>query len=197
MKYLWAQAINHVIGGFPMRAAASPNEVGGRTGGLNRAFKYLYLIRLAGKRRKAWNRIVYYIVKWFLFGGIAAAIFLHYSAQHFSERAQSLCRAFRFDGRRTMPAAELLLAEQVRKLAYKCGQSISVAPCLSGSGRALSSKISMISVAQSDRATPICGIRRRPLRRLVSLKVEAPLMAVMAGKAAQTSRRGPGDFPSA
>ncbi|RAF76478.1 lipid A hydroxylase LpxO, partial [Burkholderia multivorans] len=57
------------------RAAASPNEIGDRTGGLNRAFRYLYMIRLAGKRLKAWNRTVYYIVKWALFGGIAVAIF--------------------------------------------------------------------------------------------------------------------------
>jgi beta-hydroxylase len=78
MKYRWAQAVNHVVGGFLMRAAASPNEVGDRTGGLNRAFKYLYSIRLVGKRLKAWNRTVYYIVKWLLFGGIAVAIFWKY-----------------------------------------------------------------------------------------------------------------------
>ncbi|SAK82303.1 aspartyl/asparaginyl beta-hydroxylase [Caballeronia fortuita] len=75
MKYRWAQAFNHVVGGFLMRAAASPNEIGDRTGGLNRAFKYLYSVRLVGKRLKAWNRTVYYIVKWLLFGGIAVAIF--------------------------------------------------------------------------------------------------------------------------
>ncbi|MDR5814051.1 MULTISPECIES: lipid A hydroxylase LpxO [unclassified Caballeronia] len=78
MKYRWAQAVNHVVGGFLMRAAASPNEVGDRTGGLNHAFKYLYSIRLVGKRLKAWNRTVYYIVKWLLFGGIAVAIFWRY-----------------------------------------------------------------------------------------------------------------------
>ncbi|GGD69516.1 aspartyl/asparaginyl beta-hydroxylase domain-containing protein [Caballeronia grimmiae] len=77
MKYRWAQAFNHAVGGFLMRAATSPNEIGDRTGGLNRAFKYLYSIRLVGKRLKAWNLIVYYIVKWLLFGGIAVAIFWH------------------------------------------------------------------------------------------------------------------------
>ncbi|BAN23758.1 aspartate beta-hydroxylase [Caballeronia insecticola] len=45
-----------------------------RTGGLTRAFKYLYSIRLVGKRLKAWNRTVNYVVKW-LFGGIVAALF--------------------------------------------------------------------------------------------------------------------------
>ncbi|KVG29778.1 lipid A hydroxylase LpxO [Burkholderia diffusa] len=75
MKYRWAQRINDAFGQVLMRAAASPNETGDRTGGLNRAFKYLYAIRRAGKRLKAWNRTVYYVVKWALFGGIAVAIF--------------------------------------------------------------------------------------------------------------------------
>ncbi|MBU9399912.1 lipid A hydroxylase LpxO [Burkholderia multivorans] len=75
MKFRWAQWINDAFGQLLMRAAASPNEIGDRTGGLNRAFRYLYMIRLAGKRLKAWNRTVYYIVKWALFGGIAVAIF--------------------------------------------------------------------------------------------------------------------------
>ena len=75
MKYRWAQRINDTFGQLLMRAAASPNETGDRTGALNRAFRYLYAIRRAGKRLKAWNRTVYYIVKWVLFGGIAVAIF--------------------------------------------------------------------------------------------------------------------------
>jgi len=75
MKYRWAQRVNDAFGQLLMRAAASPNETGDRTGGLNRAFRYLYAIRRAGKRLKAWNRTVYYIVKWLLFGGIAVAIF--------------------------------------------------------------------------------------------------------------------------
>lgn len=74
-KYRWAQRINDAFGHLLMRAAASPNETGDRTGGLNHAFKYLYAIRRAGKRLKAWNRTVYYVVEWALFGGIAVAIF--------------------------------------------------------------------------------------------------------------------------
>jgi len=60
-----------------MRAAASPNEIGDRTGGLNRAFKYLYAVRRVGKRLKAWNRNVYYAVKWAIFAVILLAIFWH------------------------------------------------------------------------------------------------------------------------
>ncbi|MDE1142488.1 MAG: aspartyl/asparaginyl beta-hydroxylase domain-containing protein [Paraburkholderia tropica] len=77
MKYRWAQSLMSTVGGVLMRAAASPNETGDRTGGLNRAFRYVYSVRLAGKRLKAWNRTVYYVVKWALFGGIALAIFWH------------------------------------------------------------------------------------------------------------------------
>lgn len=75
MKYRWAQAVNNVVGGFLMRAAASPNEIGDRTGGLNRAFKYLYAVRRVGKGLKAWNRSVYYAVKWAIFGVVLLAIF--------------------------------------------------------------------------------------------------------------------------
>jgi beta-hydroxylase len=77
MRYRWAAALNRVIGGALLRAAASPNETGDRTGALNRLFRYLYAVRRAGKRLKAWNRTVYYVVKWVLFGGIALAIFWH------------------------------------------------------------------------------------------------------------------------
>ncbi|MDM8357816.1 lipid A hydroxylase LpxO [Pandoraea communis] len=75
MKYRWAQAINHWFGRHLVGAAASPNEAGDRTGGLNKVFKYIYSIRIVGKRLKAWNRYVYYAVKWALFGGIALWIF--------------------------------------------------------------------------------------------------------------------------
>lgn len=77
MKFRWAAWITHGVGVTLMRAATSPNDVGDRTGGLNHAFRYLYVIRRVGKRLKAWNRKVYYVVKWMLFGGIAALIFIH------------------------------------------------------------------------------------------------------------------------
>ncbi|MCE4061684.1 lipid A hydroxylase LpxO [Pandoraea sputorum] len=70
MKYRWAQAVNRWFGRHLVGAAASPNDAGDRTGGLNKVFKYIYSIRIVGKRLKAWNRSVYYAVKWALFGGI-------------------------------------------------------------------------------------------------------------------------------
>jgi beta-hydroxylase len=36
-------------------------------------FGYVYQVRLAGKRMKAWNKRVYYAVKYLLIGGILAA----------------------------------------------------------------------------------------------------------------------------
>lgn len=75
MRYRWAQWVNHWLGRNLMSAAIAPNEEGDRTGGVNRAFKYIYAVRKVGKRLKAWNRRIYYLIKWLLFGGIAALIF--------------------------------------------------------------------------------------------------------------------------
>ncbi|MFM0226425.1 aspartyl/asparaginyl beta-hydroxylase domain-containing protein [Paraburkholderia dipogonis] len=77
MKFAWAQAIIGMIGGLLLRAAAFPNDPGDRTGGLNRVFRYIYSVRLAGKRQKAWNRTAYYVIKWCLFAAIAIAIVWH------------------------------------------------------------------------------------------------------------------------
>ncbi len=74
MKYRWAAAVNHWFSRNVMAAASSPNDENDHTGGLNRAFKYIYKIREAGKRLKKKNKTVYYIVKWLIFGGIVVAI---------------------------------------------------------------------------------------------------------------------------
>lgn len=75
MKFAPARWVTNSIASILMRAAASPNETGDKTGGLNRAFRYLYQIRLVGKRVKAWNRRVYYTLKWSIYAAIALAIF--------------------------------------------------------------------------------------------------------------------------
>lgn len=75
MKYRWAKAFNHFVGRHLLGSALSPNDQNDRTGGINRIFKYLYYIRLLGKRIKAWNKPIYYFIKWLVFGGIAYAIF--------------------------------------------------------------------------------------------------------------------------
>ncbi|WP_199287853.1 lipid A hydroxylase LpxO [Kushneria phosphatilytica] len=74
MKYRWAAAVNRWFSRNVMAAAASPNDENDRTGGINRAFKYVYKVREIGKRLKKKNRTVYYIVKWLIFGGIVVGL---------------------------------------------------------------------------------------------------------------------------
>ena len=74
LKYRWAQAFNHWFSRNVMAAAASPNDDGDKTGGINRAFGTLYKIRLQGKALKKRNRKLYYLQKWAFFGAILAFI---------------------------------------------------------------------------------------------------------------------------
>ncbi|MDM0087600.1 MULTISPECIES: lipid A hydroxylase LpxO [unclassified Variovorax] len=75
MKYRWAMAVNRWFAKNVLAAASSPNDAGDKTGGINRAFKYIYQVRVIGKRLKAWDRRAYYLVKWAIFGGLALWIF--------------------------------------------------------------------------------------------------------------------------
>ncbi|SDK89969.1 beta-hydroxylase [Pseudomonas delhiensis] len=74
LKYRWAQAFNRWFSRNVMAAAASPNDAGDKTGGINRAFGTLYKIRLQGKALKKRNRKLYYLQKWAFFGAILAFI---------------------------------------------------------------------------------------------------------------------------
>ncbi|MED5606809.1 lipid A hydroxylase LpxO [Pseudomonas sp. JH-2] len=74
LKYRWAQAFNRWFSRNVMAAAASPNDDGDKTGGINRAFGTLYKIRLQGKALKKRNRKLYYLQKWTFFGAILAFI---------------------------------------------------------------------------------------------------------------------------
>lgn len=77
LKYRWAQWLNHWLGRHLIGAAAAPNDENDHTGGINRIFKYFYFIRRVGKRIKIWNKPIYYLLKWFLFGGIVTTIFYY------------------------------------------------------------------------------------------------------------------------
>lgn len=70
-----ARAFNRTFSRLVMAASATKNLEGDRVGGLNRAFQYLYEIRLLGKRIKSYNRTLYYTLKWILFLGLLYAIF--------------------------------------------------------------------------------------------------------------------------
>jgi len=71
-----ARWLNRFFKGFVMRAAATRNLPGERVGGLNRAFEYLYKIRIFSKRLKKWNRKAYYAYKWSVLGLLAWWIFV-------------------------------------------------------------------------------------------------------------------------
>ena len=66
-------AVNRWVSEHIINESATQNEEGGRVGWLNKVFGYVYHVRLVGKRMKAWNKRVYYAVKYALIGGILAA----------------------------------------------------------------------------------------------------------------------------
>ena len=72
---MFARGWNKFFGWFIMAAGASPNVGGDKTGNINKAFKYVYSIRLLGKRIKAYNRNLYYGVKYALMLLIVYLIF--------------------------------------------------------------------------------------------------------------------------
>jgi beta-hydroxylase len=65
-------AVNRWVSKHIINESATQNEEGERVGWLNRIFSYVYHVRLEGKRMKAWNKRVYYAVKYLLIGGILA-----------------------------------------------------------------------------------------------------------------------------
>jgi len=66
-------SVNRWVSRNIINESATQNEDGERVGWLNRVFGYVYHVRLVGKRMKAWNKRVYYAVKYLLIGGILAA----------------------------------------------------------------------------------------------------------------------------
>jgi beta-hydroxylase len=66
---------NRLFAGKVMAAASSQNTAGEEVGGLNRAFHYLYQLRLQAKALKARHRSVYYFGKWALIAGVVWAVF--------------------------------------------------------------------------------------------------------------------------
>ena len=70
--------VNRHIGRAMARAAATQNMEGEKVGVLNKMFEYVYKIRLAGEKIKAWNKPIYYLVKWSLLLLLAYALFLRF-----------------------------------------------------------------------------------------------------------------------
>jgi beta-hydroxylase len=61
--------IHHIV-----KATATQNVDGEKVGFVNKAFAFIYPIRLVGKRMKAWNYRIYYAVKYALVAALLAAI---------------------------------------------------------------------------------------------------------------------------
>ena len=76
MRWGWAQAINHWFSSTVMAASAAPNDMNDRTGGINKAFKYIYTARAAAKRLKSRSRFLYYAGKWLIVGGIVVGVLM-------------------------------------------------------------------------------------------------------------------------
>lgn len=74
LKYRWATALNRWFSRKVMAAASSPNDDQDATGGINRAFHYLYQFRLRAKALKKRNRTAYYGLQWLLLAAIVALI---------------------------------------------------------------------------------------------------------------------------
>ena len=66
LEYRWATAFNRWFSRNVMAAAAAPNDVNDKTGGINRLFTRIYKIRERGKALKKRNRTRYYLEKWAL-----------------------------------------------------------------------------------------------------------------------------------
>jgi beta-hydroxylase len=67
--------LNRFFGWLILASAESPNLPTDRTGGLNKVFGYIYQIRLVGKKLKAYNKPLYYAIKYLLFALIIYVIF--------------------------------------------------------------------------------------------------------------------------
>ncbi len=76
MRTRFATAINHFFCNTLMAASQTQNMPGDKVGFLNKIFKYLYQIRLVGKRLKAYNNKLYYTIKYTLFSVLFYLIFI-------------------------------------------------------------------------------------------------------------------------
>jgi beta-hydroxylase len=74
MKYGFMTAMNRWVSHHIVKASATQNVEGEQVGVLNRMFGGLYEIHMVGRRVKAWNRKVYYTLKYSLMLGLLALI---------------------------------------------------------------------------------------------------------------------------
>ncbi len=70
----FARWLNRVIGWRMIRSAASPNLEGEKVGVLSGLFQYVHQLQTFGQRIKAWDRTIYYVLKWVLILGVVYLI---------------------------------------------------------------------------------------------------------------------------
>jgi beta-hydroxylase len=74
MKFGFMTAINRWVSHHIDKASATQNMEGEHVGMLNKVFGKLYEVHLASRKVKAWNRTVYYALKYSLMVGIVGLI---------------------------------------------------------------------------------------------------------------------------
>ena len=74
MRFRWAQVINRWLGRTIVTAASSPNETGDQTGGINKLFRFVWWGGQYRRKLKAWNRPLYYVIKFGLILSVIALI---------------------------------------------------------------------------------------------------------------------------
>lgn len=74
MRYRWTTAINRWLGRHLMSAAASPNETGDETGGINKLFRFVWMAGQYRRRLKAFSKPLYLCVKFGLIAGVIACV---------------------------------------------------------------------------------------------------------------------------
>jgi beta-hydroxylase len=67
-------SVNRWVCHHIVRQTKTQNIEGEPVGAFNKAFGYIYQVRLVGKRMKAWNKSLYYAVKYSIIGFVLAAI---------------------------------------------------------------------------------------------------------------------------
>lgn len=67
--------VNEIFSRMVMAASATKNVKGDKVGLLNRAFRYLYQLRMVGKKLKAFNKPLYYVIQYALYAGLIYWIF--------------------------------------------------------------------------------------------------------------------------
>ena len=74
-KFFLVDWINSLVSSTLLAASATKNMEGDKVGLLNKLFSYVYSIRVVGKKLKAFNKTLYYLVQYLLYALLIYLIF--------------------------------------------------------------------------------------------------------------------------